>query len=47
MVKKIKDAVAARKDKNFLIIIRTDGNTVEGLEKQLKELKPMRMQVQI
>ena len=39
MVKKIKDAVAARKDKNFLIIIRTDGNTVEGLEKTIDRIK--------
>tara|TARA_Y100000591_G_C21834005_1_gene701392 strand:+ start:326 stop:1222 length:897 start_codon:yes stop_codon:yes gene_type:complete len=39
MVKKIKDAVAARKDKNFLIIIRTDGNTVEGLEKTIERIK--------
>ena len=39
MVKKIKDAVSARKDKNFLIIIRTDGNTVEGLEKTIDRIK--------
>ena len=39
MVKKIKDAVAARKDKNFVIIIRTDGNTVEGLEKTIDRIK--------
>ncbi|OUW73640.1 MAG: methylisocitrate lyase [Pelagibacteraceae bacterium TMED216] len=39
MVKKIKDAVTARKDKNFLIIIRTDGNTVEGLEKTIERIK--------
>ncbi len=39
MVKKIKDAVTARKDKNFLIIIRTDGNTVEGLEKTIDRIK--------
>ena len=31
MVKKIKDAVSARKDENFLIIVRTDANTVEGI----------------
>ena len=31
MVKKIKECVASRKDKNFLIIARTDANSVEGL----------------
>ncbi len=39
MVKKIKESVNARKDKNFLIIARTDANSVEGLEKTLDRIK--------
>ena len=39
MVKKIKDAVSARTDKNFLIIARTDANTVEGLDKTIDRIK--------
>ncbi len=39
MVKKIKDSVKARKDKNFLIIVRTDANTVEGIDKTLDRIK--------
>ena len=39
MVKKIKQSVKARKDNNFLIIVRTDANTVEGLEKTLDRIK--------
>ena len=39
MVKKIKVSVNARKDKNFLIIVRTDANTVEGIEKTLERIK--------
>ena len=39
MVKKIKESVNARKDKNFLIIVRTDANTVEGIEKTLERIK--------
>ena len=39
MVTKIKAAVSARKDKNFLIIARTDANTVEGLEKTINRIK--------
>jgi len=39
MVKKIKDSVEARTDKNFLIIIRTDANTVEGIDKTLERIK--------
>jgi len=39
MVIKIKDAVSARKDKNFLIIARTDANAVEGLEKTIDRIK--------
>ncbi len=39
MVKKIKDSVNARTDKNFLIIVRTDANTVEGIDKTLERIK--------
>jgi len=39
MVQKIKIAVKARKDKNFLIIARTDANTVEGIEKTIDRIK--------
>ncbi len=39
MVKKIKSAVKARKDKNFLIIARTDANAVEGLDKTISRVK--------
>ena len=39
MVQKIKDSVKARKDKNFLIIARTDANSVEGLEKTIDRIK--------
>ena len=39
MVAKIKDSVDARKDKNFLIIVRTDANTVEGIDKTIDRIK--------
>ena len=39
MVKKIKEAINTRKDKNFLIIVRTDANTVEGIDKTLDRIK--------
>ena len=39
MVKKIKDSVDSRKDKNFSIIVRTDANLVEGLEKTIERIK--------
>ena len=39
MVKKIKESVKSRKDKNFLIIVRTDANTVEGIDKTLDRIK--------
>ena len=39
MVKKIKESVNARKDKSFLIIVRTDANTVEGIDKTLERIK--------
>ncbi len=39
MIKKIKTSIKARKDKNFLIIVRTDANTVEGLDKTLERIK--------
>jgi len=39
MVKKIKTSVDSRKDKNFLIIVRTDANLVEGLRKTIERIK--------
>ena len=39
MIKKIKKAVGAKKDKNFLIIARTDSNTVEGIKKTIDRVK--------
>ena len=39
MIKKIGTAVKARKDNNFLIIIRTDANTVEGIDKTIERIK--------
>ena len=39
MIKKIKSCVSARKDKNFLIIARTDANIVEGLHKTIDRIK--------
>ena len=39
MVKKIKISVDSRKDKNFLLIVRTDANLVEGLEKTIERIK--------
>ena len=39
MVKKIQLSVNSRKDKNFLIIVRTDANTVEGLDKTIDRIK--------
>jgi len=39
MVKKIKACVSSRKDKNFLIIARTDANLVEGLNKTIERIK--------
>ena len=39
MVNKIKTAVNARKDKNFLIIARTDSNSVEGITKTIDRVK--------
>jgi len=39
MVKKIQISVKARKDKNFLIIARTDANTVEGIQKTIDRIK--------
>ena len=39
MVEKIKDSVSARKDKNFSIIVRTDANMVEGIEKTIERIK--------
>ena len=39
MVKKIELAAKAKKDKNFLIIARTDANAVEGIEKTIDRIK--------
>ena len=39
MINKIKTAVKSRKDKNFLIIARTDANTVEGIDKTINRIK--------
>ena len=39
MVRKIKESVKAKKDRNFLIIVRTDANLVEGLEKTIERVK--------
>ncbi len=39
MVEKIKISVKARKDDNFLVIVRTDANTVEGIDKTLERIK--------
>jgi methylisocitrate lyase len=39
MVEKIKTAIKSRKDKNFLVIARTDANTVEGLTKTIDRIK--------
>ena len=39
MVAKIKLCVSSRKDENFLIIARTDANSVEGLEKTINRIK--------
>ena len=39
MIKKIKSCISSRKDKNFLIIARTDANLVEGLDKTIDRIK--------
>ena len=39
MVNKIKECVAAKKDKNFKIIARSDANNVEGLDKMIERCK--------
>ena len=39
MVNKIKTAVKAKKDKNFLVIARTDANSVEGLKKTIDRVR--------
>ena len=39
MVNKIKTAVNSKKDNNFLIIVRTDANSVEGLKKTIDRVK--------
>tara|TARA_B100000029_G_scaffold17217_1_gene17636 strand:- start:1276 stop:2172 length:897 start_codon:yes stop_codon:yes gene_type:complete len=39
MIKKIHTCVNSRKDKNFIIIARTDANNVEGLDKTIERIK--------
>ena len=39
MVKKIETAVKSKKDSNFLIIARTDANTIEGINKTMERVK--------
>ena len=39
MVKKINISVNAKIDKNFLVVARTDANTVEGIEKTIDRVK--------
>ena len=39
MVNKINVAAKSKKDKNFLIIARTDANAVEGIEKTIERVK--------
>ena len=39
MVKKIKNCVNAKKDKNFKVIARSDANSVEGLDKMIDRCK--------
>tara|TARA_B100000686_G_scaffold61959_1_gene66518 strand:- start:158 stop:1054 length:897 start_codon:yes stop_codon:yes gene_type:complete len=39
MVEKIKTCVSSRIDKNFLVIARTDANTVEGIDKTISRIK--------
>ncbi len=39
MIKKIKECVSAKKDKNFKIIARSDAKSVEGLDKMIERCK--------
>ena len=39
MVKKIDTAIKSKKDKNFLVIARTDANSVEGINKTIERIK--------
>jgi len=39
MVKKITNCISSRKDKNFLLIARTDANSVEGMDKTIDRIK--------
>ena len=39
MIKKVKTCVNSRKDKNFLIIVRTDANIIEGIDKTINRIK--------
>ena len=39
MVQKIQTAVKSKRDKNFLIIARTDARAVEGMDKTLERIR--------
>ena len=39
MVQKIQTAVKSKRDKNFLIIARTDARAVEGIDKTLERIR--------
>ncbi len=39
MIKKIKDCINAKKDKNFKVIARSDARSVEGLDKMIERCK--------
>jgi methylisocitrate lyase len=39
MVKKIDTAIKSKKDKNFLVIARTDANSVEGINKTIERIR--------
>ena len=39
MIKKIKKSIKAKKRQKFFIIVRTDANTVEGIDKTLDRIK--------
>jgi methylisocitrate lyase len=39
MLKKIHTAVKAKKDSNFLVIVRTDANIVEGIQKTINRIR--------
>ena len=39
MIKKIKECVSARKDKNFKIIARSDAKSIEGIDNMIDRCK--------